>query len=82
MEAHVYNFHMHCKKSSGVIVQLTRALEALQVDILNANITSIDNHVLNTCVVRVSEESIGRSKISVMLSVKAGKLITDCCTVA
>ena len=49
MEAHVYNFRIHCKKSSGVIVQLTRALEALQVDILNANVTSIDDHVLNLC---------------------------------
>ena len=58
METHVYNFRIHCKKSSGVIVQLTRALEALQVDILNANVTAIDDHVLNTCVVKVSNRKI------------------------
>ncbi|MCO5605992.1 hypothetical protein L7F22_060178 [Adiantum nelumboides] len=53
MEEHIYHLRIHCKKSPGVLVQLTRALEALQLEILNANLSSVDDHILNTAVVEV-----------------------------
>ncbi|KAH7387139.1 hypothetical protein KP509_16G007500 [Ceratopteris richardii] len=53
MENHIYHLRIHCKKSPGVLVQLTRALEALKVDILNANLSSVDHHILNTVVVEL-----------------------------
>lgn len=53
MEDNIYHFRIHCKKSPGVLVHLTRALEALEFEILNANLTSVDDHILNTLVVEV-----------------------------
>lgn len=53
MEEHIYHLRIHCKKSPGVLVQLTRALEALQLEILNANLSSVDDHILNTAVVEL-----------------------------
>ena len=54
MDEHIYHFRIHCKKSPGILVQLTRALEALEIDILNANLTSLDDYMLNTVVVEVN----------------------------
>lgn len=49
----MYHLRIHCKKGPGVLVQLTSALEALDFDIVNANLTSVNDHVLNTVVVKV-----------------------------
>lgn len=53
MEEQTYHLRIHCKKEPGVLVQLTRALEALDFEIVNANLTSVSNHILNTIVVKV-----------------------------
>lgn len=53
MEEHIYHFRIHCKKSPGVLIQLSRALESLELEIVNANLTAVDDHVLNTVVVEV-----------------------------
>lgn len=53
MEEHIYHLRIHCKKSPGVLIQLSRALEALELDIVNANLTAVDDHILNTVVVEV-----------------------------
>lgn len=52
MEEQMYHLRIHCKKGPGVLVQLTSALEALDFDIVNANLTSVNDHVLNTVVVK------------------------------
>eukprot|EP00249_Psilotum_nudum_P006366 c19679_g1_i1 orf=831-1289(-) len=54
MEEQMYHLWIHCKKEPGVLVQLTRAFEALDLEILNANLTSVSDHILNTVVVKVS----------------------------
>ncbi|MCO5567906.1 hypothetical protein L7F22_021602 [Adiantum nelumboides] len=53
MEEHIYHFRIHCKKSPGVLIQLSRALESLELEIVNANLTAVDDHILNTVVVEV-----------------------------
>eukprot|EP00250_Pteridium_aquilinum_P007555 c17243_g1_i1 orf=271-1224(+) len=53
MEEHIYHLRIHCKKSPGVLIQLSRALEALELEIVNANLTAVDDHILNTVVVEV-----------------------------
>ena len=49
----MYHLCIDCERSPGVLVQLTHALEALDFDILNANLTSVNDHVLNTLVIQV-----------------------------
>lgn len=58
MEEQTYNLRIHCKKGPGVLVQLTSALEALDLEIVNANLTSVNDHVLNTVVVKVGNGEI------------------------
>ncbi|KAH7278302.1 hypothetical protein KP509_38G035000 [Ceratopteris richardii] len=53
MEEHIYHLRIHCKKSPGVLIQLSRALESLELEIVNANLTAVDDHILNTVVVEV-----------------------------
>lgn len=55
MEGKTYHFRILCKKSPGVLVQLTRALESLEFEIVNANLTTVNDHVLNTLVVDVKK---------------------------
>lgn len=55
MEKHIYHFRIHCKKSPGVLIQLARAFEALELEVLNANLTSVDDDILNTVVVEVKK---------------------------
>lgn len=52
MEEQTYHLRIHCKKGPGVLVQLTRALEGLDFEIVNANLTSVNDHILNTVVVK------------------------------
>lgn len=58
MEEHTYHLRIHCKKGPGVMVQLTRALEALDFEIVNANLTSVSDHILNTIVVTVKNGEV------------------------
>lgn len=58
MEEQTYNLRIHCKKGPGVLVQLTQALEALDFEIVNANLTSISDRILNTIVVKVKNDEV------------------------
>ncbi|KAH7446139.1 hypothetical protein KP509_01G041100 [Ceratopteris richardii] len=58
MEENIYHLRIHCKKSPGVLIQLSRALESLELEIVNANLTAIDDHILNTVVVEVKNGCI------------------------
>lgn len=58
MEEQTYHLRIHCKKGPGVLVQLTRALEALDFEIVNANLTSVSDHILNTIVVKVKNGEV------------------------
>lgn len=58
MEEQTYHLRIHCKKGPGVLVQLTSALEALDFDIVNANLTSVNDHVLNTVVVKAGNGEV------------------------
>lgn len=62
MEKHIYHFRIHCKKSPGVLIQLARAFEALELEVLTANLTSVDDHILNTVVVEVKKGWIMESE--------------------
>lgn len=53
MEEFTYHLRIHCKKGPGVLVQLTRALEALDFEIVNAILTSVSDHILNTIVLKM-----------------------------
>lgn len=64
MEEQLYQFRIHCKKSPGVLLQLTRALESLEFEIINANLTSVNDHILNTFVIEVvNKELVGSEDV-------------------
>ncbi|KAI5055967.1 hypothetical protein GOP47_0029488 [Adiantum capillus-veneris] len=44
---HEFHLKVSCQKSSGVSLQLVRALEALELDITNANMVSVGENVIN-----------------------------------
>ena len=54
MEEQTYHLRIHCKKGPRVLVQLTKALEALDFEIINANLTAVNDHILNTIVMKVT----------------------------
>eukprot|EP00249_Psilotum_nudum_P015375 c25292_g2_i2 orf=232-1449(+) len=53
MTEQTYHLRIHCKNRPGILVQLAQSFEALDFDIVNANLTSISDHILNTIVVKV-----------------------------
>ncbi|KAH7297748.1 hypothetical protein KP509_25G010400 [Ceratopteris richardii] len=55
MEGTIYHLRIHCRKSPGVLIQLTQAIEALEMEILNANLSSVDGHILNTVVLEMKD---------------------------
>eukprot|EP00250_Pteridium_aquilinum_P021434 c25123_g2_i2 orf=655-1899(+) len=54
LEENLYHFEVCCENGPRVLVQLTKALEALKHSIINANIASMGNLVLNTAVFKVA----------------------------
>lgn len=62
MEEQTYHIRIHCKRSPGVLVQLTQALEALEFEIVNANFTSVNDHILNTLVIEVNNGHLIKSE--------------------
>jgi hypothetical protein len=60
MEEQTYHLRIHCKKGPRVLVQLTKALEALDFEIINANLTAVNDHILNTIVMKVKVIAIKR----------------------
>ncbi|KAI5057583.1 hypothetical protein GOP47_0027598 [Adiantum capillus-veneris] len=55
MEEKLFQFRIHCKKTPGILLQLARALEALDFEIVNGSFTSINDHVLNTLVIEAND---------------------------
>ena len=53
IEKQVYHILIHCKKNDNVLVQLCRAMEAIEIHILTANITSHGNYIFQTLIVQV-----------------------------
>lgn len=53
LDEHMYHLKISCQKGPGVLVQLTQALESLDLDVLNAYHTSFQESILNTFVVEV-----------------------------
>jgi UTP:GlnB (protein PII) uridylyltransferase len=43
-----FHIRIYCEKNPGVLVRLMRALESIQLDFHNANLTSLDGHMLKT----------------------------------
>ncbi|KAI5055960.1 hypothetical protein GOP47_0029481 [Adiantum capillus-veneris] len=55
---HEFQLKVSCQKSSGVSLQLVRALEALNLDITNANMVSVGENVINAdFVFKVADEN-------------------------
>ena len=48
-----YHLRIHVKKGHGVLLQLTKALDALDFEIMNANLTTINDRFINTIVMKV-----------------------------
>ncbi|KAH7443865.1 hypothetical protein KP509_02G053900 [Ceratopteris richardii] len=49
----LFYIQIHCMKSSGVLLQLARAIEALDVKIVNASSMSKNDHLINTLMIEV-----------------------------
>lgn len=63
MEERLFQFRIHCKKTPGILLQLTRALEALDsIEIVNGSLTSINDHILNTLIIEVDRAHLIRSE--------------------
>ncbi|KAI5072545.1 hypothetical protein GOP47_0012651 [Adiantum capillus-veneris] len=56
MEGKMYHAQLQCKKGHGVLVKLTQAIEALEVDIISANFSVVNDHILNTLMIEVKED--------------------------
>eukprot|EP00250_Pteridium_aquilinum_P017713 c23749_g1_i1 orf=588-1733(-) len=58
MEEQTYHLKIQCEKAPGVLVQLTRVFEELGYEIINAVISSVSDHILNTIVMKVKNEEV------------------------
>eukprot|EP00250_Pteridium_aquilinum_P017038 c23423_g1_i1 orf=182-1429(+) len=50
-----YHLKIRCMNGDGVLLQLTKALETLDFEIVTANFTSINDHILNTVVMKAKD---------------------------
>eukprot|EP01018_Ginkgo_biloba_P033508 Gb_05277 [translate_table: standard] len=50
----IYHMRVYCKKDVGVLVQLARALEFLQLELITSNIYSVDDHILYSITANVN----------------------------
>lgn len=53
LEDRTYQLQISCQKGPGVLVQLTKALESMDMDVLNAYHTSFQESILNTFIVEM-----------------------------
>ncbi|KAH7446162.1 hypothetical protein KP509_01G042200 [Ceratopteris richardii] len=58
MEKQTFQIRIHCKKGPGALVQLTKALEAMDFEIVNANLTGVNEHILNNVVVKAHKGAV------------------------
>lgn len=50
-----FHIRLHFKKKPGALIRLMRALESIQLDFHNANLTSVDGHVIKTATVKIEK---------------------------
>lgn len=62
MEGPIFQLRIHCKKTLGVLTQLTVAIEALELEVRNASILSVDGRILNTVIVEVKDGLVKKSE--------------------
>jgi hypothetical protein len=53
LEEQMYQLQISCQRALGVLVQLTQALESMDLDVLNAHHSSFQESILNTSIVEV-----------------------------
>lgn len=53
VEGQVYQLRVCCRRGPGVVAQLMEALEALGLEVLNANLTSFQESIHNTFIAKV-----------------------------
>ncbi|MCO5578594.1 hypothetical protein L7F22_032438 [Adiantum nelumboides] len=58
METNTHHLRIHCKRGSGVFVQLTKALESLDSEIVSANLTTVSDNILNTIVIKMDKREV------------------------
>eukprot|EP00250_Pteridium_aquilinum_P010071 c19134_g2_i1 orf=155-1573(+) len=58
MQGQIYHLQIDCKRSGGVLLQLAQAIEALDFDIVNANSSTINDHILNNLTIEVKEKRL------------------------
>ncbi|KAH7439663.1 hypothetical protein KP509_04G071400 [Ceratopteris richardii] len=54
MEERTFQLRLHCKNGQDALVKLSKAMEALKLEILNANLTVMNDHMLSSLVVKTS----------------------------
>ncbi|KAH7439661.1 hypothetical protein KP509_04G071300 [Ceratopteris richardii] len=69
MEEQTYQLRIHCRNGPGVLVQLTKALESLDLEIMNANMTVLNGHVLNNVVVKIGNVTSGDQLKKLILNI-------------
>ncbi|CAM6094922.1 unnamed protein product [Calypogeia fissa] len=55
MEDQIYHLRIFCTKGPGVFVQLMQSLEAIGLEVLNANLTSLQDNILNTFIAEIKD---------------------------
>lgn len=55
VEDRTFHIRLYCKKSPRVLIRLMRALESLELDFHNANLTSFDGHIIKTATVKIKK---------------------------
>ncbi|KAH7439664.1 hypothetical protein KP509_04G071500 [Ceratopteris richardii] len=54
MEERTFQLKIHCKNGQDALVKLSKAIEALKLEILNANLTLVNDHMLSSLVVKTN----------------------------
>ncbi|KAG0602295.1 hypothetical protein M758_10G004600 [Ceratodon purpureus] len=62
LEDQTYQLQISCQRAPGVLVQLTQALESLDLDVLNAYHTSFQESILNTFIVEMKNLNSGEAE--------------------
>lgn len=55
VEDRTFHIRLYCKKTPGVLIRLMRALESIELDFHNANLTSFDGHIIKTATVKIKK---------------------------
>ena len=53
VEDGTFHLRIYCQKNPGVLVTFKLALQSVELDFYNANITSSDGHIIKMAIVKV-----------------------------